>query len=736
MISGMDVEQIKDYIGTGQFKQAEEAWMNALNDRVDPAAVGKVLSILVEAGQTDSAETMGWALLDAHADAPPDETLAVAQAALLAVPDSDELRSQVAELLKQNWAGRPRFEELYQTAGLETGQRPERALRTLETCLALHEALAEQDDSQPVAMINRYDGRLVEVHRYNDVMEVFEYIDDGQREQLEPRRLADEFELLPPEDYRVLRQRDPDALAEKILKEPADALINLCQAHGGQIDSDRLKELLDGEILPAGKWSGWWSRARSAAKKTPHLTLEGRSPTIVVYYPGGQSLEDELQTELEKAYEPEDKLDLLRTYLNEAGTRNLQPDPAFLKRITDELAAQVSKWSANRPIEALTASLAVREALRLGAPEPAGHPTPADLLAKTKQPADVLVHLADEALWNAGLDALGQCPDAEDQLVELLSTASADQLPRVVDELLQRGRGEELQQAVDNALASPLDGVELLRWVWAGGDERLPQPPEPVAVLSKLLSVLLEVDATVTLDRNVRKRIRQRVRNALAENSFGRFKTVIAEVAEEMASVLKGYIERTDGLAVAAQEQMLQILREHHPMLFVKAKVQPWEDENILWTTEAALHAHEEELRVLVEEAMPANAKQIGEAAEEGDLRENADWQAAIEERDMLVARQRRMQNDLARARTFDKHDVPTDHVGIGSKATLKNLTTGSEVDLSFLGPWDSDPDHRIYAYTTRLAQQLMGQPTGATVTLDLGEGETLYEISKLDSAV
>lgn len=133
---------------------------------------------------------------------------------------------------------------------------------------------------------------------------------------------------------------------------------------------------------------------------------------------------------------------------------------------------------------------------------------------------------------------------------------------------------------------------------------------------------------------------------------------------------------------------------------------------------------------------MPANAKQIGLAAEQGDLRENADWTAAIEERDMLVARVRKINAELAMARILERSDIPRDSVGIGSKVTMRRVADSAEYELTFLGPWDSNPEQKVYSYTTKLAQSVMGLAVGERVELDFEDGPQEYEIVGLSPAV
>jgi transcription elongation factor GreB len=169
--------------------------------------------------------------------------------------------------------------------------------------------------------------------------------------------------------------------------------------------------------------------------------------------------------------------------------------------------------------------------------------------------------------------------------------------------------------------------------------------------------------------------------------------------------------------------------------LFLKKKLEPWLDEGTLWTTEEALETRRRELRELQDIRLPTNAKAIGAAAAHGDLSENSEWQYAMEEKHRLEEQINQLQLDLAKTRVIVPDDVPTDSVGIGSKVTLHG-DDGATIEMTFLGPWESDLDKRIYSYRSGLAQSLMGQPVGASVMVKIDGREGTYTIEAVASAL
>jgi transcription elongation factor GreA len=725
----MNVEQIKEWIAAGECEAVESAWMDAIEGPHTPEAVGEVLTALVEAGQAETAETLGWALLADQADRrPAEEVLELARAALLAVPDGGEIRSQTIELYRQVHGAHEHLDDLFQASGIGGGQAPRRAIRTLDTCLALRSR---------THLVNRFDGRVICIERYDPALRQFEFTDArGAKEGLEPKLLADEFDVVDERDFRALRLERPEALARMFQDDPARVLIGLCIAHGGRIDANQIKAEVVPTYVPKDKWSSWWGRARTAAKRCEKLSLEGRHPISVVYHPRGRSLEDELSGQLASVRTPLGYLEVLRTYVREAGVRRQEADGNFARRIMEALAEQTRSLHEKRPADALAAVLAIDAGTRLGAPAPGGgHPSIGEVMEALPEPAKAVATLGDGSLWPAALAALKRRADAAEQLDALLYLAPAEQMDSVVAALGELGRTDAAAAVAARAMADPLSHLEACLWLWGVEELAAGDLPNRLEVLARLLKVLQELDSRWDVARDYRREVRQRVRSAFAARDYACFRRAVEEMDEPMAGVTRTRIERTDGLAVAVREKMLQLLRERFPALFVREKVEPWLDERVVWTTAAAMDRRQEELRVLMEEAIPANARRIGEAAQQGDISDNADWQTAIEERDMLQARVLKIRGELARARVLLAADVPQDSVGVGCSVRLTRLADGSQIELTFLGPWDSDPGSRVYAYTSQIARALMGKAPGQTAAIRIEGEEGEYRVEAVSAS-
>jgi len=142
----------------------------------------------------------------------------------------------------------------------------------------------------------------------------------------------------------------------------------------------------------------------------------------------------------------------------------------------------------------------------------------------------------------------------------------------------------------------------------------------------------------------------------------------------------------------------------------------------------AGLAQRKKYLDHLINVDMPANSRDIGEAQERGDLRENAEYKAAMEKQTQLRAEITRVDEEIKRAVLMDASKIRTDIVTIGTAVTV---TQGDAREVySILGPWEADADKNVISYLSPLGRALIGKKQGDAAQL---EGGTAYKIEKIE---
>jgi transcription elongation GreA/GreB family factor len=727
----MNATQMKELIAASKIDQLESAWIEAVSSAIGHEELSDVLGALVASGRQEEAQTLAMILLEERsAHMPPGEAIKVARSVLLAVPGSGQLREYVLPIFEKVYGSHPLYRQILASSGLSGSQSAKRAVRTIEVCLAV---------GPGNFLANRFDNKVLLLKGYNEGLGEFEAVDaSGKTVALDPKNLADEFEPAEPTDFRVLCQHRTGELGKLLTSDISAVLIGICQTHGGQIDSGRLRDELVPKYISAEGWGDWWSSARTAIKRNKNLATTGRNPVIITYHAAGQTLEQELAPQVKQAKTPLALLALCQQYVRELRDRRLKADPAFAGPLMEALAQQAQAFKDKRPSDALAAVLSIDLLVQAGLPAPAGGvPSAAGIISDAPKPASAVLELADTSLWPGALDALCTRPDAAAQLEAMLGSAGPSQLDELAARLHAMGRDDAVNAIAAAALADPVANVDVCAWLWKGPSVPVPAEPSKIELLSRMLKALQGMEHDWERSGAQRKRFYQGVRAALSASDYAVYRRIVGQMDEPVADTVKRLIERGgDGLAQTVHDEMLAILRESFFKLFVRAKVPPWLDENSIWTTKEAYDKRQRDLKDLQEVKIPENARAIGAAAAHGDLSENSEWKFAIEERDLLAARSKKISDELAMSQIINRDMVPTDTVAIGSKVTLRRTSDHAEVVVTFLGAWDSDLDHNVFSYQTALAQSVMGLERGSTVTLKIGSAdEAHYEIVKTEPA-
>ena len=157
----------------------------------------------------------------------------------------------------------------------------------------------------------------------------------------------------------------------------------------------------------------------------------------------------------------------------------------------------------------------------------------------------------------------------------------------------------------------------------------------------------------------------------------------------------------------------------------------------MIWTTKIGLERRSAELRELTESKIPANEVAIGVAASYGDLSENAEWEAAIEEQRNLTQRAMDIETELRETDLLENVALPQGEAAPGTKVCYRE-DDGREREVAILGPWDGDTwgGVQVVSYRAPLAAGLLGTKIGATATLALPTGEEQVEVLSVEPLI
>jgi len=125
----------------------------------------------------------------------------------------------------------------------------------------------------------------------------------------------------------------------------------------------------------------------------------------------------------------------------------------------------------------------------------------------------------------------------------------------------------------------------------------------------------------------------------------------------------------------------------------------------------------EEEIRYLKSKGRTEIAEKIAYARSHGDLSENADYDAAKHEQELLEMRISKLESTLMKVQVLDSKDLPDDKIYILSTTKLKNLKTGKTVEYSLVSAEEADFQTNKIAVTSLLGKALLGKVVGDIIS-------------------
>ena len=124
--------------------------------------------------------------------------------------------------------------------------------------------------------------------------------------------------------------------------------------------------------------------------------------------------------------------------------------------------------------------------------------------------------------------------------------------------------------------------------------------------------------------------------------------------------------------------------------------------------------------------------KEIKRAREFGDLRENSEYQTALQRQSMVKARIRELRQRLSEVSSIDLSKVPHGKVGYGSVVVLYDGARDEEVQYRLVTPEESDPPAGLISTVSPVGRSLMGKEEGDEVKVKTPNGWKKFEISRL----
>jgi len=126
--------------------------------------------------------------------------------------------------------------------------------------------------------------------------------------------------------------------------------------------------------------------------------------------------------------------------------------------------------------------------------------------------------------------------------------------------------------------------------------------------------------------------------------------------------------------------------------------------------------------------------KALQEAAAQGDLSENAEYESARARQDFLRARVRQLEERVREIAMYDFSNIPRDMVAYGSRVKLEDVNSGQEMEYQVVFPEEVDPSAGHVSLSSPIGQALLRKEVGDEVEVITPQGKRTYQILQLQT--
>jgi transcription elongation GreA/GreB family factor len=725
----------------------EGAWLSALDEGVagDASHFIATADVLASQNEPERAATLLALVVPAlKAASEFGEAARVLRRAAALAARPDDLRGELVECLKKAHEDRPGFDAYLKKSQLADKASVRAALEKLDRFLDF--PLGRHVFHAAGWGV----GRVVDVEKRTGDLTIDFEKKKGHALPIESacdflQRLADEhiwsMRFSAKAELEKLRDESPGELVKIVAASQKTRKATLLQ----------VKQELLGSVVPEKGWSKFWTKAKSQLLHDPLVEVSDDARPTISLRARAIRYSDEVRAKIERAASLAEAGSQARQFMKRAGkgapgAKAPEPkvDQTELQAVANALCERLSKEAAKllvtEPGVAIETLFILEDFAAAQAPT-----TPnAEVAAAAKDLERFLASAAqieEQAYLKRYVEHVRkQNPQWAERFAATLATAPRDVFALATG-ALKEAAPQLLSKALVKIAASPDPDpdafLELAREAFAGRFDGVPGAPPTFQVFEKLLAFADRLERLRSGGAPGVPNVRPRVRSLLEDGDFGVVRRYFQGAEKEPVKHAYQRIMASHAVDDEVREVARAVVVRRFPeFLAGSEKKHFWEDGNI-YVTRKGLAKYQAEFQELANEKIPENARAIGAAAALGDLSENAEFTAALEERDQLVARADRMKKDLEKAKPLEEAPVDEAVIGPGTRIELRNQDGGATERWTVLGPWDADLESSVISYTAPLAKGLLGRKVGEVVEVTLpGGGKANYEVARIEKVI
>ena len=525
----------------------------------------------------------------------------------------------------------------------------------------------------------------------------------------------------------VLKLKNMEKLKVKVVEDPLWAMKILIKSYNNNVKLKELKAELVPDVITQGKWNNWWSKTKELMRNDPIFGTVDENGDVYMLRDRPISVEERTANAFKASKDFMQRFNIAYQYYQQ----DSEPDPDLLGDMIAYFKTHskvIDVVNEQTIISFLLLRLFQKKYSFLNVETSSFK----ELINNVEDPLDIYEALSLQELRNDFLRNIKECDS------ELEGSTWQETYMRLfflypstfIYEELDKSSPEDhkyVRQLVRDLMVTYREYREAFFWlvprVLSSKEKAEDFGINYETVLFSLLHLIELAGNSITIKKETtkNKKLHNQVRDYLFKNSI--LENYIDVASSDFANRL---YKITVDLNYLGEEDKVRIkdkIAECYPDIVAKYKAaEEIEDKESkiknlagkLLTLRKSLEEKKKELAYIQEVEVPQNSKDIGEALEKGDLRENSEYKAAKEKETQLAARVTELANGINEATIMEQKDVNSTIVSFGTK--IEVLEDAELVKFTILGPWESDIENNILSYKSPLGMALLGKQKGDVV--------------------
>lgn len=524
-------------------------------------------------------------------------------------------------------------------------------------------------------------------------------------------------------------------LAEKIKKDKEWALKTIIKSFDNNCDFKRIKAELVPSILTPGEWTSWNTTAKKILESNPIFDVNPNDITMYTVHDGNITPVEKLANEFKAQKAFFARADILMKFFDnpdmdrssESFAEMYSYFTGYLKNISKVSEQVLASYLLVRRISAEDSQFAfpIKE-------------TFADIYKRLENPREIFTELKDSKHTHFKedfLECIKMLPDWNEQYIRLFPTVLDMKL---IDQLIKNGFTADVQKLAKTSFEIYKDYRETVLFFFEKCQDfdwfkaaDIPYEKQLITLVNIIELTFREINNHVNTTEN--KKINKKATDLLFEND-----TIFTYMfSKDETTVKKMYtlIDDISNIDADKKSTARNKILEKYPDFKFRVSEEKTSQPKGMIVTAKKLAEKKAEIDNIKNVELEKNKVELADAKAKGDLKENAEYQAAKEAKHQLEMRLSKLQEELSRAVIFDPTTSTTAVISFATVVTLHDNIENKDEEYTILGPWESDPDNNIISYMSPFGDAILDKKVGDTVKFTINEHNYDYTVKAINKA-